>query len=348
MSSRSNTIPSATIPQATPSQPSGDLGAMLREGLGRTLDRTELDELGAKYEGKVRDNYTTGDGRRFIVVTDRISAFDRVLGTLPFKGQVLTRMAAFWFEKTKDIAPNHVIALRDPNVMECVECVPLPVEMVVRGYVTGVTSTSIWTHYAQGKREFCGHRLPDGLSKNDRLPAPILTPSTKAPKGDHDVSASRDEILAMTGMPAAQFDAAAAMAMALFAAGQAHAAARGLILVDTKYEFGVRPDGQVVVIDEIHTPDSSRYWFSRSYDERHAQGQEPESFDKEYVRRWLAAEGYVGEGAPPPIPDDVRIEATRRYVEAYETITGTRFAPDVEDPEPRIRRNLGLKPRGGV
>ncbi len=321
---------------------SPSLSAALHEALKRPLERTDLDELGAKYEGKVRDNYTTADGRRFIVVTDRISAFDRVLGTLPLKGQLLTRMAAFWFDKTKDLAPNHVIAVRDPNVMECVECRPLPVEMVVRAYITGVTSTSIWTHYAEGKREFCGHRLPDGLKKNDPLPQPILTPSTKAAKGGHDVSASRDEILAMTGMPAAEFDAAASMAMALFAAGQAHAASRGLILVDTKYEFGVRPDGQVVVIDEIHTPDSSRYWFRDSYDARHASGQEPESFDKEYVRRWLAQQGYVGEGAPPAIPDEVRVEAARRYVEAYERISGLTFEPDLEEPATRIRRNLGL------
>lgn len=336
----SPTQPSPTLPSQH-----ADLLKALYAALQKPLERTDLDELGAKYEGKVRDNYTTADGRRFIVVTDRISAFDRVLGTLPLKGQLLTKMAAFWFDKTKDIAPNHVIAVRDPNVMECVECRPLPVEMVVRAYITGVTSTSIWTHYAAGKREFCGHRLPDGLKKNDMLPQPILTPSTKAAKGGHDVSASRDEILAMTGMPAHEFDAAASIAMALFAAGQAHAEARGLILVDTKYELGVTPDGQVVVIDEIHTPDSSRYWFRDSYESRHASGEEPESFDKEYVRRWLAQQGYVGEGTPPTIPDEVRVEAARRYVEAYEKISGLAFEPDLDEPLSRIRRNLGLPPR---
>lgn len=315
----------------------------LYDGLKNTLDRTDLDELGKKYEGKVRDNYSTTDGRRYIVVTDRISAFDRVLGTIPYKGQLLTQMAAFWFEKTRDLAPNHVLSVPDPNVMECIECRPLPVEMVVRSYVTGVTSTSIWTHYKEGKREFCGHPLPDGLKKNDPLPHPILTPSTKAEKGGHDISASRDEILAISKMDRAEFDAAAEMAMKLFQAGRAHAASRGLILVDTKYEFGVRPDGRVVVIDEIHTPDSSRYWFKESYDERHARGEEPESFDKEYVRRWLAAEGYVGEGAPPAIPDEVRVEAARRYVEAYERITGKVFEPDTQPPIARMRKNLGMK-----
>lgn len=314
----------------------------LYAGLKNTLDGTDLTDLGAKYEGKVRDNYSAPGNRRFIVVTDRISAFDRVLGTIPFKGQLLTKMAAFWFEKTRDLAPNHMIAVRDPNVMECVECRPLPVEMVVRAYITGVTSTSIWTHYANGKREFCGHTLPDDLKKNDKLPQPILTPSTKAEKGGHDISASRDEILALTKMPAAEFDAAAKIAMTLFAAGQKHARARGLILVDTKYEFGVSPDGQVIVIDEIHTPDSSRYWFAESYADRHARDEEPESFDKEYVRRWLAREGYTGDGPSPVIPDEIRVEAARRYVEAYERITGVDFEPDTSEPIARIRKNLGL------
>ncbi|GAC1524284.1 MAG: phosphoribosylaminoimidazolesuccinocarboxamide synthase [Polyangiales bacterium] len=331
-----------TIPTRTdgPTTPSASVSAQLRDGLGKTVLGTDFDALGAKYEGKVRDNYSTTDGRRYIVATDRISAFDRVIGTLPFKGQLLTSMAAFWFDKTKDIAPNHVLSVPDPNVMECVECVALPVEMIVRAYVTGVTSTSIWTHYAAGKRVFCGHTLPDGLKKNQRLPQPILTPSTKAEKGDHDVSASREEILAMTKMPAARFDEAAAYAMALFAAGQAHAAAHGLILVDTKYEFGVRPDGKVVVIDEIHTPDSSRYWFSNSYDERFARSEEPESFDKEYVRRWLGAQGYKGDGPTPPLPDDVRVEATLRYLQAWERICGAQFKPDLSEPQARMRKNL--------
>jgi phosphoribosylaminoimidazole-succinocarboxamide synthase len=224
--------------------------------------------------------------------------------------------------------------------MECVECAQLPVEMVVRSYVTGVTSTSIWTHYAAGKREFCGHKLPDGMKKNQKLPQPILTPSTKAEKGGHDVSASREEILKLTNMPAAQFDEAARMAMALFAEGQKHAAKQGLILVDTKYEFGTKPDGTIVVIDEIHTPDSSRYWFSTSYEERFAKNEEPESFDKEYVRRWLAAQGYKGDGTPPVLPDEVRVEATARYVEAWERICGKPFVPNAEEPDARMRKNL--------
>lgn len=312
----------------------------LRAALGFTLSSTSLDALGTKYEGKVRDNYTTPDGRRIIVVTDRISAFDRVIGTLPLKGQVLNRLAAFWFEQTRDVAPSHMISVPDPNVLIARECAPLPVELVMRSYVTGVTSTSIWTHYQRGVRVFCGHELPDGLRKNQRLPAPILTPSTKAPKGDHDVSASRAEILAMGHISARDFDAAAEIAAALFAYGQRWCAERGLILVDTKYELGKDAKGNIVVIDEIHTPDSSRFWMAGSYDERFAAGAEPESFDKEYVRRYLAKIGFTGDGPLPELPDDVRVEASARYIEAFEAITGGAFIPDLTDPSVRIQKNL--------
>ena len=324
--------------------------ALLRGTLSRTLSRTDFDALGAKYEGKVRDNYTPtssraadADARRFIVVTDRISAFDRVLGTIPFKGQVLTRLAAWWFERTRDVAPNHVIALPDPNVLECVECTPILCEFVVRSYLTGSTSTSIWTHYERGERVFCGHRLPDGLKKNQKLPAPILTPATKAPKGEHDVSGSREEILATGKVSAEDFDRAAEIAMRLFAAGQAICAERGLILVDTKYELGKTRDGRILVIDEIHTPDSSRFWESASYADRFARGEDPEPLDKDFVRRYYTSLGYRGDGEPPPLPDDVRVGAAKRYIEAYERITGEPFVPNTEEPVRRIANNvLGL------
>lgn len=314
----------------------------LRAALATTLDRTDFGVLGAKYEGKVRDNYTTPKGRRFLVVTDRISAFDRVLGTLPLKGQVLNRLAAFWFERTAAVAPNHMLAMPDPNVLLARECSPLPVELVMRSYVTGVTSTSLWTHYARGERVFCGHRLPDGLRKNEKLPEPILTPSTKAEKGGHDVSVSREEILSGGRMSARDFDAAAEIAARLFEHGQRWCAERGLILVDTKYEMGRDVNGELVVIDEIHTPDSSRFWFTDSYGERFARGEDPESFDKEYVRRYLAGIGFKGDGPIPTLPDEVRVEASRRYIEAFEKITGTAFVPDLEEPTTRIRRNLGI------
>ena len=312
----------------------------LEQALAHPLSSTDFPTLGRKYEGKVRDNYTTTDGRRVIIATDRISAFDRVLGTLPLKGQVLGFAAAWWFEKTRHIAPNHVLAVPDPNVLVARECQLVPVEMVVRAYLTGTTSTSIWVHYEQGKREFCGHQLPDGLKKHQRLAEPILTPSTKAAQGDHDVSASREEILRISGMPAADFDRAAELAMALFREGQRVCAERGLILVDTKYEFGKTPDGEIILIDEIHTPDSSRFWYQDSYEQRFAAGQDPESFDKEYVRRFLAAQGFRGDGPIPAISDEVKLEAMRRYIEAVERITGVAFQPNVEEPAQRMTRNL--------
>jgi phosphoribosylaminoimidazole-succinocarboxamide synthase len=314
----------------------------IRAALAHPLDRTDFPTLGKKYEGKVRDNYTS-EGRRTIVVTDRISAFDRVLGTLPLKGQLLNHVAAWWFEETKSIAPNHVLSVPDPSVLVAEECTPLPVEMIVRAYLTGSTSTSIWVHYQKGARTFCGHSLPEGMKKHQKLPQPILTPSTKAAHGDHDVSASREEILKLTGMPTAEFDQAADMAMRLFAFGQRVCKERGLILVDTKYEFGKTKDGRIVVIDEIHTPDSSRFWFEATYESRLKAEQDPESFDKEYVRRWLVSQGFSGDGPIPLIPDEVRVEATRRYVHAVETITGRAFEANLDDPLPRIRRSLGIK-----
>ena len=320
---------------------------LLREQCSRTLERTDFPALGVKHEGKVRDSYVR-DGRRTIVVTDRISAFDVVLGTIPFKGQVLNQIAAFWFERTRDVAPNHVLDVPDPNVTVGTECGLVPIEFVVRGYLTGVTNTSIWTAYARGERVYCGHRLPEGLCKHERLPAPLLTPTTKAEAGAHDELTSRDELIARGVVTAAFYDRAEAMALRLFAEGQQWAEKQGLILVDTKYELGLRPDGdlagdgQLVVIDEIHTPDSSRYWYLDSYEAALAAGSDPQAMDKEYVRRWLAERGYKGDGAPPPLPDDVRCEAARRYIETFERITGTAFVPDVEPPLARIRRHLGI------
>jgi len=316
--------------------------AQLFEALSRPLAHSDFQTLGRKYEGKVRDCYTTDNGRRIIVVTDRISAFDRGLGVLPLKGQLLNHVARWWFEKTAHLVPNHVIEVPDPNVMVARECTPLPVEMVLRSYLTGTTSTSIWVHYEKGERSFCGHQLPDGLAKHQKLPTSIITPSTKAAHGHHDVSASREEILALTGMPLEDFDEAARLAHLLFAEGQRICAERGLILVDTKYEFGKTAEGQIVVIDEIHTPDSSRFWFAGSYDERFQAGLDPESFDKEYLRRFLADQGFRGDGPIPPIPDEVRVESTLRYLTAIEQITGTPFEPDLEEPSARMARNLGI------
>lgn len=298
-----------------------------------------------KYEGKVRDCYIDdAAGERVIVVTDRLSAFDCVITTIPAKGQVLNQLAQFWFAQTAGLARNHVRAVPDPNVMVAKEVRPLAVELVMRAYLTGVTSTSIWRAYEAGARTFCGHALPDRLAKNAALPAPILTPSTKAAKGGHDISVSRAELLAMGEVTADEFDRASAVAHRLFAAGQAFAATRGLILADTKYEMGVDADGEIVVMDEIHTPDSSRYWYADDYPSRLAAGLEPRSLDKEFVRRYLVDTlNWRGDGNPPPLPDEVRVEAAERYIATYELLTGQPFVLADGDPSARIAATLGAQ-----
>jgi phosphoribosylaminoimidazole-succinocarboxamide synthase len=315
---------------------------VLFDALPHTLKGTDFKDLGSKYKGKVRDNYTS-DKRRIMITTDRISAFDRVLGTLPFKGQVLNTVATFWFEQTKDIVPNHLIATPDPQVMDVINCEPVPVEMVVRAYLTGSTSTSVLNHYEGGGRNFCGNPLADGMKKHQKLPEPILTPSTKAEHGDHDISCSKEDILAMGRISEADFDQMAKMSFDLFRFGQEHCAKQGLILVDTKYEFGKTADGRIVVMDEIHTPDSSRYWQTDKYEAAFAAGENPEGLDKEYVRTWLKDNhGFMGDGEIPHIPDEVQVEASRRYIQACEQVTGRTFVPDTEEPIGRIARNLGI------
>ena len=314
---------------------------LLEQQCGRTLSRTDYQGLGQRIEGKVRDSYVDGD-RRHIVVTDRVSCFDVVVGTLPFKGQVLNQLAGFWFDKTRELAANHLISMPDPQVSTVRELQPMAVEFVMRGYLTGSSPTSILTAYEAGAREYCGHALPEGLSAHERLAEPLLTPTTKAPKGEHDELTSRAEILARGTLDEATFDAAARLSHALFAEGQRWAESRGLILVDTKYEIAQQADGTLVVVDEIHTPDSSRYWYRDRYDQALSQGRAPEALDKEYVRRWLGERGYRGEGTPPELPLDVRCEAARRYIEAFEQITGRDFEPDTDEPGARIARNLGL------
>ena len=316
--------------------------ATLRELCSRTLDTTNFVGLGTRIEGKVRDSYVE-EKRRTIVVSDRVSCFDVVVGTIPLKGQVLNQMAAFWFEKTRELAANHLISVPDPSVSVVRELKIQPVEFVTRAYLTGVTSTSIWTAYASGAREYCGHRLPDGMRKHAKLPRAIVTPTTKAGKGEHDELTSRAEIVRGGALSAELYERAEALALKLFAAGSAWAASRGLILVDTKYEFGLDEAGKLVVADEIHTPDSSRYWYADAYAESMAAGTDPRALDKEYVRRWLVSErGYKGDGPPPVLPDDVRVEAARRYIEAFEQLSGRPFVPDTTEPLARIRRNLGL------
>lgn len=313
---------------------------ILKQQLSNTLGKTNFDfDKAKKYFGKVRDNYILDD-KRVMITTDRISAFDVVLTTLPFKGQVLNQMSQFWFEKTKGIVQNAVIDVPDPNVTVAKNCKPIMVEFVVRGYITGVTTTSIWYNYERGVREFCGHKLPEGLKKDQKLPKPLLTPSTKAEKGQHDESVSREDVIHRGLLTAAEFDKIAEISMKLFEFGQKIAAKNGIILVDTKYEFGYDENGKITLIDEIHTPDSSRFWFMDTYEELFRTGKEQGKIDKEYVRKWLADRGFVGEGAVPEIPDDVRVEAAKRYIEAYELVTGQQFRAVAGDPTARIRENL--------
>ncbi len=290
--------------------------------------------------GKVRENYDLPDGRRILVATDRLSAFDIILAAIPYKGQVLTQTARFWFEHTADLCPNWALEYPDPNVVVGRRLDILPVEFVVRGYLAGTTSTSILTQYRSGRREMYGMRFPDGMRENQRLPAPIVTPTTKAAQGGHDEPLSAAEIVERGLMSQRQWDEVSGNALALFARGQTMAAARGLILVDTKYEFGTDPDGRVVLADEIHTPDSSRFWLAESYADRFARGEAPESFDKDFVRAWVAARCDPYRDPIPQIPRELILQTSRRYIEAYETITGQLFTADRSDPADRIRANL--------
>ncbi len=317
--------------------------SVLRANLDATLERAVFPDGCGAATGKVRDWCKRGN-RRIIVTTDRISAFDCVLGTIPFKGQVLNQLAAYWFEQTKGIAPNHVIAVPDPNIMVVNECEQLPLEFVVRGYITGVTKTSAWTNYRQGVRNFCGNVLPEGLRKDQKFDAPIVTPTTKHEA--HDRNVSRQEAIAEGLIDGATFDEAADLCLRLYRFGVAHAAKRGLIFVDTKYEIG-RLHGRLVVSDEVNTPDSSRYWFADTYAERFARGEEQRKLDKEYVRTWLAEQGFVGDGQAPKLTDEVRVEAARRYIQAYELITGREFVVGAEPVGDRVRGALERLVSGG-
>ncbi len=280
--------------------------------------------------GKVRDNYTLGTDRLVLVTTDRLSAFDRVLGCVPYKGQMLNQLAAWWFSRTADLVANHVVAVPDPNVTVGRACRALPVEVVVRGNITGVTSTSLWTQYEAGKRVIYGHRLPEGLAKDDLLAEPLITPTTKAQDGGHDEPVTMAEVVSRGLVAAPIWDEVCAAALEVFDRGRTLAAAAGLTLVDTKYEFGLDDNGRVTLIDEIHTPDSSRYWRAGT----------TEPMDKEIVRLWYAKSGYRGDGDPPPLPAELGDRLSLSYRAVYEQLTGDRFVPGAEPAEERIEANL--------
>jgi phosphoribosylaminoimidazole-succinocarboxamide synthase len=311
----------------------------LRAQLDHCLVETHFDDLGRRYRGKVRDTYRTGDGRLILVTTDRISAFDHILPQpIPFKGQVLNMLAAHFFRATHDIVPNHVLSVPDPNVTVALACEPIPIEFVMRGYLVG----HAWRVYRDGGRELCGVELPDGLRQSSRFVRPILTPATKAAEG-HDEDISREEIIERGLLSAELFDRIADFAYRLFERGTELAAERGLILVDTKYEFGLDRQGDVVLIDEVHTPDSSRYFYAEGYEERLARDEPQRQLSKEFVREWLMDHGFRGrEGEQMPnLTDDFRVRVAQRYIELYETVTGDAFEPDTyPDPAARIRSTL--------
>lgn len=311
----------------------------LLQAIPHALAAVDLEGFGDKEQGKVRDIYRLGDDRRLLITTDRISAFDRVLGLIPYKGQVLNQLAAWWFAQTADIVANHVISVPDPNVMLAREAQALPVEVIVRGYITGVTSTSLWTLYQAGVERPYGLDLPPGLQKNDRLPEPVITPTTKAERGQHDERLTSDEVVERGLVEPELWEEVKRVAVALFKRGQSVAMRGGLVLVDTKYEFGLI-DGKLALIDEIHTPDSSRYWVAQSYGPAKRAGREPESFDKEFLRLWYVARDYKGEGEAPPLPASVVAQLAARYITAYEKLTLENFAPGELPAAARIARNL--------
>ncbi len=311
------------------------------KALPNVLKTTDFD-FGGKFVGKVRDTYILDDGRRVIVTTDRQSAFDYVLGEIPFKGAVLNQLAGFWFEKTSDIVDNHLISVPDPNVSIVKSCKGIPIEMIVRGYISGVTNTSIWGSYKKGERVIYGITFPEGLKKNQRLEEPVITPTTHGDpsgQGGHDERLTRDEILKSDLVSSEIYLQMEKAAIKLFKRGSEIALKSGLILVDTKYEFGLI-DGELILMDEMHTPDSSRFWKADSYQARFDKGEEPENFDKEFLRLWYAEKGYKGDGEPPKMSEELIVSLAKRYIEVYEKLTGKEFEV-VEYPiEERIRANI--------
>jgi phosphoribosylaminoimidazole-succinocarboxamide synthase len=304
-----------------------------------SFGKTDL-PLAGKATGKVRDWYSLPEGKRLIVTTDRLSAFDRVLATVPYKGQVLNQLSAWWFKQTEEIIPNHLISIPDPNAAIVTEVTPLLVEVIVRGYISGVTSTALWYRYSLGERDIYGYHFPEGLSKNEALPEPIITPTTKGGATGHDERLTCSDVVEKGLVDASTWKQVQDAALAIFKHGQKIAQNAGLILVDTKYEFGLAPDGRIMLIDEVHTPDSSRFWKADTYENRFAAGQEPENFDKEFVRIAYAGQGYRGDGPIPDMPDTLWTSASERYITIYELLTGEKFLPGAYPVEIRLTEQL--------
>ena len=308
--------------------------SIISDQLAHTLDKYENSDInGDFYNGKVRDNYIFDD-KILMITSDRVSAFDHVLGTIPFKGQILTEIAEFWFDKTKHIVPNHIISHPDPQVLLAKKAKTLPVEVIVRQYITG----SLWREYSEGVNGQYGFMIPDNLVKNQKFDSPILTPSTKAEYGLHDEPISREKIISSL-VDEKIYKKAEDYALQLFNEGQKWANEQGLILVDTKYEFGIY-DGELIVIDEIHTPDSSRYWIKDEYQQRFEKNKNQKMLDKENIRQWLIERGFKGEGVPPKLSDDIRIYLSEKYIELYKRLTGKEFVPSTGDVKSRISQSL--------
>ncbi len=307
--------------------------------LPKALDETNL-PLPERQSGKVRDWYSLPNGQRLIVTTDRLSAFDRVLMRVPFKGQVLNQLSAWWFEQTSDIIQNHIVSIPDPNAAIVKIAEPILVEVIVRGYITGVTSTALWYRYSLGERNIYGYDFPECLQKNACLPEPIITPTTKGGLTGHDERLTCAEVVQHGLLDAKTWEQVQTAALAIFKRGQEIANKAGLILVDTKYEFGIALDGSVVLIDEVHTPDSSRFWKADTYQERFVAGKDPENFDKEFVRIAYAEKGYRGDGEIPPMPDELWVSASQRYIQIYEMLTGQAFESGAYPIEERLLANL--------
>ena len=311
------------------------------QNINNTIDKVNFPKLGKRESGKVRDWYRQ-EHFRVLIATDRISAFDRVLGLIPFRGAVLNKLSQFWFEKTRDIIPNHMIGVIDPNVMLVSECQALPVEVVVRGYITGATSTSRWRKYSEGERTIYGIKFPQGLLKNQKLKNPLITPTTRGTgPGGHDEPITAKEIIAKKLVAQAIWRQIEKVALKLFERGIQIASRAGFILADTKYEFGLDKKGRLMLIDEIHTPDSSRLWVKKTYHERFRKGEEVENYDKEFMRLWFAKQGYTGKGKIPQMPPDLIAKIATRYIEVCERIIGEKFTVDLSvPPKQRILDSL--------
>ena len=312
---------------------------LIKENLSSAFTQSSID-FEPKIEGKVRDSYPLGNGQRLIVTTDRLSAFDQILKSLPFKGQVLNQLSAWWFEQTKTIINNHMISLPDPNASIVKEVTPFPIEVIVRGYISGVTKTALWYRYSMGERKIYGYDFPEGLSKNQQLPEPIITPTTKGGPTGHDERLTCAEVTQKGFLDETTWFSIQEASIKIFKKGQELAQKAGLILVDTKYEFGLSEEGEILLIDEVHTPDSSRFWKADNYQSRISQGLEPENFDKEFIRILYAENGYRGDGVAPQLPSDTWVQASELYIRAFEMLTGQIFAPGDYPVNPRLENNL--------